>query len=105
MGLIVAFAFSYMAYQAAIRSGRNPVFWIAVVWVMAWGMAIPFSIGGAIIDHATAGNAETEADAAQPFIAYWAAVAGNVLGGGMAVLWAGKATAAKSVASNSPTRP
>jgi hypothetical protein len=90
MSAVVMLAFSYLAFNAARRTGRNPVIWIGLVWVLGTVCAIPFAIVGAIGDFLLAQRAGRETEAVESYLSYWAGAAGTTIGSGFAVLRAGR---------------
>jgi hypothetical protein len=85
MGAVVMFGFSYVAFNAARRTGRNPLIWIGLVWVLGSIVALPFATLGAILDLLFADRAEMEDGEAPHFLAFWAALTGTVIGSAIAV--------------------
>ena len=88
MGTMVMLAFSYLAFTAARRTGRNPIVWIALVWVMGTALAIPSAVVGWIIDFVAAVPEKRQANDVEPYLTYWASAAGCTIGSGIAVLLA-----------------
>jgi len=79
------FGFSYLAFNAARRTGRNPVIWIVLVWVLGSVVAIPFAAFGAILDLLFADRAGMEDGQSRYLLALWSALTGTVIGSAIAV--------------------
>jgi hypothetical protein len=76
MGIIVMLGVSVAAYRRARATGRNPLFWVTLVWLVGIAAGIAAAIPGAIIDVLTARSIEE----VTPFIALWGMAIGNTLG-------------------------
>jgi hypothetical protein len=71
-------------------TGRSPILWIVMVWVLGTAVAVLFGIMGYIADVITATEEQLDEEAVQPYLAFWASAAGNVVGCATATLLAGR---------------
>lgn len=90
LGTIIAVCFSFSAYKMAKRTGRNPVLWIVMVWVLGTALSVAFGTFGYFGDVMRATDEEIEAGPVEPRLAFWASFAGTIVGCATAVLLAGR---------------